>query len=253
MSKASRMNLMASVLGAGVLSLTPLLSGPAMADTVLQGNDYLYTVLGTEIVIGGTVIPLASNPIGVAPNGGSYDTVIQRTQDVVLNGTTPIQAQALSLQGNLGGQPFYVTLDPTQASLGSMTIDGTRDGGTFSSVLNVNFDVCTGGFGAAGVGCGGGTLVGTGYESFAGSGTWTGSPFSVDYPGYVYFKPGPFAEVGATGQGYLDWPNVYVGTLDSSVHAVDPAPGPVPGTGLLALALLSLAGVASKARRWLNG
>ena len=40
---------------------------------------------------------------------------------------------------------------------------------------------------------------------------------------------------------------------DVTQLVITTAPGPVPGTGLFALAFLSLAGVTTKARRWLNG
>lgn len=127
--------------------------GPAAANSVVLGSDYLTTQPGTFFDFPGLgVINLQGRPIGP----GTTDTIVRRLEDATLPGvpssdTIPLELVALSLQSvapvNIGGSFFdvFVTLDPTAASTGTMTIrhefaDGTPGGeGTFDSELDVHF------------------------------------------------------------------------------------------------------------------
>jgi len=238
MSKASRLSLMASALGAGILSLAPLLSGPAMAQVAAAGYDYLQTVDGTSL--GG--VALVGNPLAPGLTMEAYptntDTIVQRG-GILLNDPNggPIQITALSLMTPGGGT--YVTLDPNHLAddVGKMVISGTPAGGTFTSFFDVFFDVCSGGWGANGVGCGNGQTISAGEASFTqGAAPWTGTPANAD-----------FFNFHVAGNA------IHTAPAAGDIHSVDPAPGPVPGVGLFGLAFLSLAGVATRARRWLNG
>jgi len=268
MRKSPRNKLMASALGAGAAMTLLASAGPALAAEtfVAKGSDYFQTAPGSFFVLGGNNIELVGNPIGPS----NTDTIIQRPENIPLNDVTPseIKITALSMESATpvpGLGEVYVTLDPNHLAndLGTINIDGTAAGGTFNSTLNVWFDVCTGGFGANGVGCGGGSTYTTGEITLSQS----GAPWSSTPRGFVV--SGPFGDLNAnlhTGlpEGYVDFfPGVAAGggivsvikecNLSNGCHDVLPAPGPVPGTGLLALAFLSLAGVATRARRFLQG
>jgi hypothetical protein len=95
--------------------------------------------------------------IGVQ-NVGSTDTIIQRTSDVITgggagsSGVTPLLMEALQLKSavptdfGLGVGFYFITLQSARggpASAGTMTItfDGTGLAGTFSSSLDVFFDI----------------------------------------------------------------------------------------------------------------
>ena len=131
--------------------------------TVVLGTDYFRTLPGTYDTLPGVgIVDFVGVPIGP----GAADTIIERTSDIVIgaSATTSVNLlmTALSLQSAApvslpGGDPFiYATLDPDIASTGTMAIMGTLAGGTFSSTLDVHFDICLAP-GADGVGCAAGT------------------------------------------------------------------------------------------------
>jgi len=100
--------------------------------------------------------PLGRN-IGVQ-NVGATDTIVERTAAAIplpplvagASATIPLTMVALQLQTvtpmnfmGLGLDNYFITLDPSLNSTGSMTITWNGDGlsGSFSSVINVNFDI----------------------------------------------------------------------------------------------------------------
>jgi hypothetical protein len=114
-----------------------------------------------------------------------------------------------------------------------------------------------------------------------GGGSFSSLGTGVVFGGYVYSGADAFttvdisldaAAIAALGQGgfLFGLSGRAISPIDFSVNGADQlvfgrtqgqvtelivttAPGPVPGTGLFALALLSLAGITTRARRWLNG
>ena len=117
---------------------------PATADQVALGSDYFQTP-STIIDFGGSIGPisLVGSPIGP----GNTDTIIQRQADAIINGPAiPIQLTALSLRSsvpvNVGGTFFdvFVTLDPASldSDKGTMTVTGTRSGGTFDAIITAH-------------------------------------------------------------------------------------------------------------------
>jgi len=128
--------------------------GPAPC--VVLGSDYFSTQPGTFFLFPGVGdVALTGNPIGP----GNTDTIVQRQANATINGAPiPLQITALSLQGTVNGTPIFVTLNPADLGLdiGLMTIDGSLAGGTFTSSLDVFFDVCLAP-GTGGIGCAAGT------------------------------------------------------------------------------------------------
>jgi hypothetical protein len=124
--------------------------------TVLPGYDLFTTTTGTSFQ-GVTYVgdPLGTYNFGSGVvNVGTTDTIVQRLQTVNLPvlgsfGTTNIQMDALQLM-SVGVSPqLFITLQPTVASTGSMTITltsatPTTHGGTFNSTINVNYEVHSG-------------------------------------------------------------------------------------------------------------
>ncbi len=115
--------------------------------------------------------------IGVQ-NVGLTDTIIERdgvaiapTQTAGASATIPIAMDRLQLEtvspvnfaGN-GVANYYITLNPTVASTGTMTItwNSTGLGGTFSSTLDVNFEIHMGALNGAVVDTGSLTLTSSG-------------------------------------------------------------------------------------------
>jgi hypothetical protein len=136
-----RLHFLLGVACIGLLGLA--LPGPARADTVVLGSDYLETEPGTQFNLGSLgIVPFIGNPIGP----GSTDTIVQRKADATIGGgSIPIQIVALSLRSvnpvNIGGFLYRLDarLDPANLNndTGTMTISGTGAGGTFSSNLTV--------------------------------------------------------------------------------------------------------------------
>jgi len=143
---------------------------------VVLGSDYFATQAGTFFVFPGVgSVSLTGNPIGP----GITDTIVQRQANATINGPSiPIQITALSLEGTVNAVPIFVTLDPLNLALdtGTMTIDGSLAGGTFTSSLDVFFDVCLAA-GSGGVGCANGSTIGTGTIDLTNAGaTWSPTP-----------------------------------------------------------------------------
>ena len=148
-------------LGICALGLSAL---PALAQTdVLPGYDLLESQTGTQFMGEPFVgVPIGSynfgGSIGVQ-NTGPTDTIVQRLQDSSVSSTpntaSPITIQMDDLQlesatpYSFGGGPvgyYYITLQSQDntgpISTGSMTISfGSPAGGTFTSALDVFFDV----------------------------------------------------------------------------------------------------------------
>ena len=113
-----------------------------------MGSDYLQTQPGSSFDFGGFIGVVNFTGLPIGP--GLTDTIVQRQQNAYLDpdGTAapiPIQLVALSLEStapvNVGGSFFdvFVTLDPSDASTGTMTISANAagTGGTFTSTLDV--------------------------------------------------------------------------------------------------------------------
>lgn len=168
----------AVLVAAGLITLS--MAKRADADTVLAGWDLFQTQPGTMFDgVDFTGVPLGTsftfpptNPEGNPifppnPNLGPTDTIIERTQSVTAapggSGTTPLVMDALQLvttapvaagtfgPGTLAGL-YYITLQSGVASTGTMTINFANPtpgppppnqpiGGTFTSTLDVNYDL----------------------------------------------------------------------------------------------------------------
>lgn len=181
----------------------------ADADTVLAGWDLFQSEAGTSfdgvaftgVPIGTSYTFPATNPEGNPinprnPNLGPTDTIIERLDNVTAapggSGTTRLVFDDLQLvttapvaagtfgPGSLAGN-YYITLNPTVASTGTMTINFANPtpgpppppqpiGGTFSSTLTVNYELHYGALN--------GTVVTTGSAVLTSSGTveWSHYP-----------------------------------------------------------------------------
>jgi len=133
---------------AGLLSACVLafaLCQAARAGTVVAGTDYFQTGAGTADTFPGIGL-IHFKGVPISPSLGVTDTIVERLNDVQLDGTTRLLMTALSLESvapvMVGGSFFdvFVTLDPNNVSTGDMLIMGTTAGGTFNSTLNVFFD-----------------------------------------------------------------------------------------------------------------
>jgi hypothetical protein len=225
----------------------------AQATDIALGPDYFATQEGTQFIFNGVTVDLVGVPIGP----GNTDTIVQRLSDAIVSPggvATPIsiQIKALSLEStqplSIPGVPspvnVFVTLDPTNLAndTGQMTIteNSTGTGGTFTSFLDVFFDVCLQP-GANGVGCANGTTpIATGKEVLSNSGaTWstTPSPSSVLVTG-DFFPQGTLTEscdlVITSSCG------------PPATHVVDPATTPEPSSLALWATGLVLVGILGK-------
>ncbi|MGA3403570.1 MAG: PEP-CTERM sorting domain-containing protein [Acetobacteraceae bacterium] len=249
----------------------------AWADVVVAGSDYFLTVPGSLTPSspppGGTWgnIPGVGTILfqGVDFGPGGADTIIQRQADATINGP-PVSIQITGLQleseapvAAFGNINVYASLDPTRLGndTGTLTVSGTSAGGTFSSTLNVYFDICTT-VGVNGVGCGSGTLLGTGSYTGSTVGTSTGSEWSsTPLPGQALVT-GSVGDLAANSHSGLSAGEVdfFPGVSDglpfpvvtcfgtAGCHEITPAPE--PGTvALLGTALLGLAGWRHRAWR----
>jgi hypothetical protein len=129
----------------------------AVEPPVLPGYDLFQTQDGTSF----DGIPFIGVPLGTYNFGGSIgvqntgftDTIIQRLTEATAPSTTvSLQMDALQLETaaptNLGAGVgnYFITLQSVRggpASTGTMTVNfnGSGTGGTFTSALDVNFDV----------------------------------------------------------------------------------------------------------------
>jgi hypothetical protein len=160
----------------GVFGLAAILITPAQGGTtfqVAQGWDLFETdSAGTSFPGLGNLmgVPLGMYNFGTAPDGtvvgnqltGQTDTIIKRLQTATApmqvagaSATINIQMVALQLEtvapvagfmGIAGPNNYFITQDPNTASTGSMTITWNASGlgGTFSSSINVDFDIHVG-------------------------------------------------------------------------------------------------------------
>jgi len=205
------------------------------AAIVSPGYDLFHTVAAvTDPPLGTMVgVPLGTydfgNGMGPVPVGNA-DTIVQRnnlvSEPVGDTGTTSLTVKALQF-ASLTTPGLFVTLDPTIASTGSMAITFvTADSGTFTSTLDVHFEIHMGSLI--------GPVVGTGEEVFATTATaWgrTAPPGAVTIPGINYllngmdtstdFWPVPFTEVA--------------GSPIPAQHSVDAASIPEPSTWIMLL------------------
>lgn len=218
--------------------------------TVAAGTDYFETLPGTFADIGGVTVDFAGVPFGP----GATDTTVQRTADAVINGAAvPLLLTGLQLESTNLSTRIFVSLNPLIASTGSMSIAGNLSGGTFSSTLDVNFDVCTAP-GVKGVGCGTGHLITTGSFSLSNTGaTWSPTP-----PKDAELVRGKFGDVLANLHTGLpcnvdecEVDSFAVSTVferaPSELHKVKIAPVPEPTT--IAILGIGLLGVGLVKRR----
>jgi len=165
--------------------------GTARADNVALGTDYFTTQPGAFDYIdlpgvGLFKVNFKGLPLNPA-RWGATDTIVERTQDIPLNvaPTSPnILITALSLEStNIPGETLFVSLDPNNLAndTGMLTIDGSVYlGGTFTSSLDVFFDICAAPS-STGVGCGSGISLGTGSLQLTGASTWSPTPGKWDF------------------------------------------------------------------------
>jgi len=237
----------------GVIGLAVLLLAPAegrAAYNVAAGYNLYQSEPGTNFPGLGNLmgVPLGTYNFGGAigvQNTGPTDTIIQRlsaatapTQTAGASATTNIQIVALQLEtvapvagfmGIAGPNNYFITLDPTTASTGSITITWNASGlgGTFSSSLNLDFDIHVGSLNGMVLNPGGTmlTLTSTGTA-------WTDLPL----PGAVTITGANQYLSGVNGNPTQDfWPGgapaSEVGGGDTDV--IGPAAVPEPASVLL--------------------
>ena len=117
-------------------------------------------------------------------NVGSTDTIIQRLAPAItVPGTVNLQVNALQLQSVLpmfGSDYGFITLDSGHASGGQININA----GTFSSTLNVYYDLRDGGLN--------GSIMGSGMVTLTSTGLWSNyaPPGALTIPGVNYLLNG---------------------------------------------------------------
>jgi len=223
------------------------------------GYDLFTTAPGSQFNFGGSIglQSLMGVPLGTYNFGGTIgvqnvsttDTIIQRLSPVTVSGgSTSLMVDALQLETvngipSLGNQHLFVTLTPSVASTGSMTINNGSPG-TFTSSLDLNLDVHLG------------SLTGTVVDSIpnlvlTNSGdSWSHTnttPGAVLIPGVNYLLNGKDTSTDF-------WPGVPLmeDSSGASHHFVDPGGSnpmiPEPSSWVLG-AIAGMAGLAGAAWR----
>ena len=175
-----------------VLAAASLLTGlclptPSRALPVYEGYDLFDTVPDGTWFDGvhWHGVPLLRWNFGSGlVNVGNTDTIIQRLAPAItVPGTFNLQVNALQLQSVLpmfGSDYGYITLDSGHASGGQININA----GTFSSTLNVYYDLRDGGLN--------GSIMGSGMVTLTSTGLWSNyaSPGALTIPGVNYLLNG---------------------------------------------------------------
>ena len=170
-----------------VLAAASLLTGlslptPSRADPIEPGWDLFNTVEGDTTVDGFNFqgVPLGTYNFGGAigvQNVGNTDTIIQRLPPVsTVPGIFDLLLNVLQLKSLVpifGALYGYITLDSSHASVGTLNINA----GTFTSTLDVYFDVRAGGLN--------GPIESSGMVTLNGSGDWSSDapPDALTIPG----------------------------------------------------------------------
>lgn len=210
--------------------------GAALPDTVALGTDYFETQPGT--VFNG--IPLMGDPFGP----GATDTIVQRLSDVTIGSSGSLMLTGLQLEsispatiGAFSG-PIFISLDPANLTndTGTISIGGSTAGGTFTSALNVYFDVCTAP-GVNGVGCGAGVSLETGSLPLTNSGAnWSPTPAAgTEIVSGLYGDQAANLHTGLP-TGEVDFfinPPGFTESGPGAGHAVTDATTPEPGSFVL--------------------
>jgi len=199
------------------------------ASVVDAGDDLFHTVFAsTADPLGNMVgVPLGTFNFGSgAVNVGNTDTIVQRDSQVVDSGgtgTTSLTVLALQLASTTT-PGLFVTLNPNVLSTGSMTITfATATNGTFTSTLDVNYDVHSGSVA--------GPVVGTGTEMFTATDiAWgrTAPPGAITITGVNYLLNG-----SDTSADFWPVPFQELTPVPTSIHSVDPASVPEPSTWIM--------------------
>jgi hypothetical protein len=177
-----------------VLAAASLLTGlclptPSLALPVYPGYDLFDTVPDGTIFDGFNFpgVPLGTFNFGGAlgiQNVGATDTIIQRLAPAItVPGTFNLQFNALQLQSAVpmfGSDYGYITLDSGHASGGQININA----GTFSSTLDVYYDLRDGGLN--------GSIMGNGMLTLTSTGLWSqdAPPGALTIPGVNYLLNG---------------------------------------------------------------
>jgi hypothetical protein len=237
-----------------VFCFTLAVAGGAKAGTVVAGSNYLQSDPGTYFNFDPPVGIVDFTGYAIGP--GTTDMIVKRTSDVTINGAPGIlQLIALSMVSTapvaLPGYNglIYISLDPTHLAndTGQITIGGTVAGGTFSSFVDVFYNVCTAP-GSKGVGCGSGALLESGSVQLSNSGAnWSSTPFGVVVSGPVG-DPAAMVHTGLTS----DQADFFLEpTKEESLvgqHRVSTAV-PEPASWALMIGGFGMAGAALRRRR----
>jgi len=168
-----------------VLAAASLLTGlglptPSRADLTIPAGFDFFSTDPTSTTFGGNQFE------GVPIGPGQTDTIVQRLSAVNLptggsvNVSVLVDAMQLqSLASMFGSEDGFLTLNPNETSSGTQDINAN---GTFTSTLNVYFDVYAGSLT--------GTSEGTVAFSLSGSGDWSSTPGGF-YEATSYFTVTP--------------------------------------------------------------
>ncbi len=196
MRKRSIFNVIIWALALGAAAIAQPRQSRADMTPVSAGYDLFATdPSGTYFDFGGTIgtqnlmgVPLGTFNFGSGSVGvGSADTIVQRTQDVLVGGVTdPTGLRMVALQletvnpiAAFGNQHLFVTLTPGGTDTGSMII---YNNDTFTSTLTITFDVHVGSLTSTPVA----TLTDTLITANTPAWSHTAPPGSVLIPGVNY-------------------------------------------------------------------